>query len=177
MTADQIRKIADLTPAGWRQKEIASELGLHRNRVYYWQKKMGLSLDHPGIPCPALTESQEKKVLELLETGAGTVRISKELGLRERAVRNFAKNNHFRHKRGPGQRYRLSPAKRAKILDEIINHRNPALTIAHKYSVSYKLVLRMARAALNCERFRCGYGRPPLASHFPQKDYRKVKQR
>lgn len=171
MTPERIQKIVELTRSGWRQKDIASELGMHRNTVYRAQHKSGLA----AFVRQTLTESQEKKVLELLETGMGTVRIAEELGLRQSAVRNFARTNRFHHKCGPGQRYHLSRAKHAKILNEIINHRNPALTIADKYDVSYKLILRMARKALNCERFRSGYGFP-LTSHFPQKEFRKGKQ-
>ena len=174
MTTKQRQKIEQLTRSGKRQAEIASLLGIHRNSVYRAQKELGLSAKPHGPRSPMPTKDQEARILELLSTGVGTSRIAEQLGLRCHAVRCVSKKHGFRHKRGPGQRHRLSSVKRAKILDEIQGRQNHALSIAHKYRTSYKLVLKLAHEMLACPRFRSGYGEP-LASNFPQRHFRKGK--
>jgi hypothetical protein len=80
---------------------------------------------------------------------------------RRHAVRTVSKKHNFHDEPGtPGCRYKLSEAKRAKIVEEIREHRNFARRIAWKYRVVYKIVLALSREELRCPRFRAGYGEP-----------------
>jgi hypothetical protein len=165
---EQIRR---LTEAGKTQKEITQLTGKSRGTVHRRQKLMGLTPPYRG-PRKHLPEAQVAEVLDLLKHGRGTSWIGKHLGIGEHPVRQIVKRFNFRRKRGEvGYRYHLSPTKRAKIIEEIREHRNFALQIAWKYRVAYKIVLRLAREELGCERFRCGYGQPALSSNFPQKNH------
>jgi len=166
-------RIRELTIAGARQSEIAVQLGIHRNSVFRWQRAMGLTSRRHGPRAPRLTASQERAVLRRLQRGHGTKRIADSLGLREWAVRTFARKHRFEHPAGtPGHRYRLDGATRAKIVDEILNRRNYARDIAGKFGVSYKIVLRLAHETLACPRFRSGRAEP-LSSNWPMRERRR----
>jgi transposase len=168
-------KIRELTAAGKQQKEIALALSWPRNRVYRWQRKMGLSGKRPGLRGRILTEAQEAEILALLKAGWGSSKIGKHLGVGEHQARLVVKKFNFRRKPGePGYRYHLSPAKLQKITDEILEHRNFGTHLADKYRTSYKLILKLAHELLACPRFRSGYGEPALSSNFPQKRHRRT---
>lgn len=173
MTHKMQEQIRALTLDGKQEREIADIVGVHRNTVYRAQKQMGLTLNRPGFRGRILTDNQKAEVLALLKSGWGTSRIGRHLGCGEHQVRLVVKKFKFRRKPGEvGCRYHLSSAKRARIVEDILQRRDFALNIALKHHVAYKIVLALAKQTLGCPGLRCGYGQPPLSSNFPQKNHR-----
>jgi DNA-binding CsgD family transcriptional regulator len=167
----QLERIRELTLGGHSQKEIAARLRIHRNSVYRYQRAQGLRA-WPVVSC-----EQEERILALLKQGYGTRKVGRELGVGEHQARLVAKKYHFRRKRGSlGYRYRLSPAMRKKIAEEIKHHRDFGLNLAWKYRhhVSYKTILKMAHEILRCPRFRAR-SKEPFLSNFPQRHYERVR--
>jgi hypothetical protein len=158
--------IRRLTRQGFTQKEIARRLDRPRGFVHRAQKRMGLQLARHGPRCPTLTQTEERKVLQLLGSGLSITKVANQTRFREWAIRGAARKHGFHR---PTCEQALAPETRRAILAEIVAHQNYAADIAEKYGCGYKLVLRMARQALACPQFRRGRTPEPLSSNFPEK--------
>jgi DNA-binding CsgD family transcriptional regulator len=166
-----VEKIRRLTLAGKSQKQIVRLTRTSRGTVYRCQAKLGLNLPRHGRRSPPLPEAQEAEVLALLKSGRGTSWIGRYLGIGEHRARLVAKKFNFRRKLGDvGYRYRVSAAKREKIVEEILGRRNFCRTLAHKHKVSDKFVRKLAHELLGVSAFRSGYAEP-LLSNYPQKHH------
>lgn len=158
-----------MVESGKTRKEVAAELGIHRNTVCQRLKQSPLAISYRGRRKPALPEAVEAEVLALLKSGRGTSWIGKHLGISEHQVQLVADKFNFRRKRGErGYRYHVSASQREKIMEEILGRRNFCRTLAFKYKVSDKFVRKLAHELLGVPEFRGGYGEP-LSSNFPLK--------
>jgi DNA-binding CsgD family transcriptional regulator len=170
LTEKAEKRIVALRAAGKSHAEIARMLRCHRNSVYRTLKKFAMELPRRGPRIPVLTPKEQAEVLALLQEGKGTGRITKKLGLRQYLVRQFAEKHGF----GRRRLWDAVPEDtREKIIAEIRGHQNPAVDIADKYSISYKVTLRIAHQVLHCPKFRPGSrgSGEPLSSNFPQKTF------
>lgn len=158
-------EIERLTRAGFSQKEICAALKLHRNRVFYWQKQLGLAGDRPGLRRPPLPENRIVAALRRGRKSRGE--IAKQFNTSISRVRHLAE------KKGIKRRPSISPTILPKIDLEIIAKLNYMQDISHKYRVSYKSIRKRAREILKCEKFIGSAVWPPMQSAFPQKYFPK----
>ena len=161
---DLKQKIKTLTLAGKGQKEIAALLKVHRNRVYRFQRSLGLHARR------VLSLEIEQEILGLLKGGMGTSRIGRELGVGEHQARKIVAKYHFRRRPGEyGYRYRISRAKRKRIAEDILHRRDSAMQLARKHRISYRVMLKFVKKTLGCERLTPGNPAQPLESPLPQR--------
>ena len=167
----EAKTIRALTAAGCSQKEIAARLGRSRSWIHKLQRRLRITHDRHGPrPRVVITPALEREILSLLKAGRGGSRIGKDLKIGEHQVRLIVAKHRFRRRQGElGWKGEIDPATRAKLVDEIENHRNFAAHLADKYSVPYKAVLKLAHETLQCPRFRSGRA-TPLISDFPQRE-------
>lgn len=173
-TEDEKKIIRRMTKRDKTQKEIAAALGWtassSRNRVYYWQNKLGLTLHRPGPRGPELNEEQKAEALSLLNQNLGVRKVFRRLGLREWAIRQLAAEHHI----SSSTRFKdLAPEVQEKILEQIRQHADHAKHIAAKNNAPYRAVVRVAHIELDCPCFVGGLSNPPLRSNFPQKNHRR----
>jgi DNA-binding CsgD family transcriptional regulator len=158
------QKIKSLTLAGNGQKEIAALLKVHRNRVYRFQRSLGL---HARRVLPL---EVEQEILGLLKSGMGTSKIGKRLGVGEHQARKVAAKYHFRRRPGEsGYRYHLSQRNRKRITEDILRRTDHAAPLARKHGISYRVMLRIVKETLGCERLTPGNPKQALESPFAQK--------
>ena len=156
------RQIAALTCAGHSQKAISVWLGIHRNRVYRYQKHAGLTA-WQTIP----TKAEEKRILTLLQSGKSRKEVQQVTGAAEWAVRRIAEANHtplvFRRPKP------IPAIILAKLTADILARRDYAAALARKYRLPLERVLALVHEILGCERLTTGRTREPLSSPYPQK--------
>ena len=159
-----LQEIKILTLGGKGQKEIAALLKVHRNRVYRFQRRLGLRA------CRVLPLEVEQHILSLLKSGMGTSKIGRELGVGEHQARKVVAKYRFRRRPGEyGYRYHLSRAKRKRITEDILHRRDHAAPLARKHGISYRVMLRIVKETLGCERLTPGNPKQALESPFAQK--------
>lgn len=152
-----------LTLSGMRQNEIAKKLGVHRNSVLRYQRRLNLPAWRPTTP------AEEREILRLLLSGRGTSSIGKHLGCGEYRVREVARK--FEIKRGRGHSgFRWKPDARAylRLMDLCLQHKHSCKQIAKIIDAPYRTTVRLAHKILSCETFLGGTdGR--LDSYMPMK--------
>ena len=170
LSNEECKQIRQMTRAGRSEKEIARSLGVHRNTIYRFWRKSGLSLLRPSQRCPELTPKQESQILQLKrDRGLGADPIAEKLHLRQWAVRKALFRNGFRRS---SKWASVDDTVRDKILAEIRERRNYLTDIAFKFGFGRHAIAKVAHAELRCPCFRGGTGEP-LSSNFPVKDFRR----
>jgi hypothetical protein len=100
----------------------------------------------------------------------GRSKIGRELGCGEHQARKVVAKYRFRRRPGEyGYRYRLSRTKRKKITEDILHRRDSAKQLARKHNVSYRVMLKIVKKTLGCERLTPGNPRQALESPFAQR--------
>ena len=167
----EAQRLRELTAQGCEQQEIAEALGWRgtrmnrRNRVYRWQRALGISGSRPGIRAPELTAGQKRQALKLItKKRVGRQRVAKMLGVGEWAVRKVAKEN-------GGVKAFISAELRARVEQDLKQRTDYLVNIAAKYRINYKFVRAWAHKLYGPARFLGGLVRPPLTSVEPQNHF------
>jgi hypothetical protein len=161
LTAKQRRQILRLS-SHLSQREIAENLGIHRNSVSRTQRAAGISLRRHGPRRAALTDQQEKAVLKLLRVRRTQVEIVEELPLvSDWQVRQTAKKFGISNRR-----WEPTVSQLKAITDLALAHQHSGAAIAKKVGSPYKPTMKIIHEVLQCERFLTG---PKLDSFLPMK--------
>ncbi len=154
---DQLKeRVAELTAQGKSQKEIALALGISRGTAYRAQKALGLTA-RPAPPSP-------EQVKRLLDNGRSWRAAAVELGTSTHVVRYIAEQNGLRRKAIPIP---------AKLVEDILAHKDYALGLSRKYRTDYKKTLALVHLILGCGPLTPGRTLLPLDSPWPRVNPRK----
>jgi Homeodomain-like domain len=151
-----MRQVAAHLANGKSQKQIATWCRVHRNTIYRIQKILGLTA-RPEPPSP-------EQVKRLLDRGNGWRKAAAKLGTSEHVVRYIAEQNGFRRK---------PTAIPARLVEDILAHKDYALGLSRKYHTDYKRVLALVHDTLGCGRLTPGKTLLPLDSPWPRVKPRK----
>jgi transposase len=170
VTDEEKARIVAMTKEGKLQKEISAAIGVGRDVVARWQKRLGLREAWKGLPTRPKTPPQipEEEILRLFKLDWNGYKIARHLHISVPRVYAVAEKYGFVRNRERGHRAKGDIKAFCEAVQLRLDH---VKHLAPRFGVSLGTAYPLAHAIRGVAKFKGGPASPPMSSVYPQKHY------